>query len=130
MGAAIIPGIVTATRKFTLRLTPDETGQPRESTEKSLMDILRMMEIAGKKVWLCVVRESNGIHTGYFSSVVKEIKAHVAAFIRCPAAQVYYWLKRKGCIGEDVNRLIRKCFTVEQQQKVTNSRYIGCRTER
>ena len=124
MGAAIIPGIVTATRKFTLRLTPDKTGQPRESTEKSLMDILRMMEIAGKKVWLCVVRESNGIHTGYFSSVVKEIKAHVAAFIRCPAAQVYYWLKRKGCIGEDVNRLIHKCFTVEQQQKVATSRYI------
>ena len=124
MGAATIPGIVTATRKFTLRLTPDENGQPREPTEKSLMDILRMMEIADKKVWLCVTRESNGIHTGYFSSVVEEIKAYVAAFIRCPAAQVYYWLKRKGCIGDDVNRLIRKCFTVEQQQKVTKSKYI------
>ncbi len=93
-----------------------------------------MMEIAGKKVWLCVVWESKGIHTGYFSSVVEEIKAHVLAFIHCPAAQVYYWLKRKGCIGEDVNRLIRKCFTVEQQQKVTTSRYIkekgGCCAER
>jgi hypothetical protein len=88
------------------------------------MDILHMMEIADKKVWLCVVRESNGIHTGYFSSVVKEIKSHVAAFVRCPAAQVYYWLKRRGCIGEDVNRLIRKCFTVDQQQKVMDSRYI------
>lgn len=124
MGAATIPGIVTATRKFMLRLTPDENGQPREPTEKSLMDILRMMEIADKKVWLCVNRESNGIHTGYFSSVVEEIKAYVAAFIRCPAAQVYYWLKRKGCIGDDVNRLIRKSFTVEQQQKVTKSKYI------
>ncbi len=39
-------------------------------------------------------------------------------------AQVYYWLKRKDCIGKDVNRLIRKCFTVEQQQKVTKSKYI------
>ncbi len=37
---------------------------------------------------------------------------------------MYYWLKRKGCIGEDVNRLICKCFTVEQQQKVTTSKYI------
>ena len=37
---------------------------------------------------------------------------------------MYYWLKRKGCIGDDVNRLIRKCFTVEQQQKVTKSKYI------
>ena len=124
MGAATIPGIVTMTRKFTLRLTPDENGRTREPTEKSLMDILRMMEIADKKVWLCVVREPNGIHTGYFSSVVEEIKSHVAAFVRCPAAQVYYWLKRRGCIGEDVNRLIRKCFTLDQQQKVTDSRYI------
>ncbi len=40
MGAATIPGIVTATRKFVLRLTPDENGQPRKPTEKSLMDIL------------------------------------------------------------------------------------------
>ena len=82
------------------------------------------MEVAEKKVWLCVTRESNGIHTGYFSSVVEEIKAHVAAFIRCPTAQVYYWLKRKGCIGEEANHLIRKCFMVEQQQKVTKSKYL------
>jgi hypothetical protein len=108
MGAATIPGIVTATRNFVLRLTPDENGQPRKPTEKSLMDILRMMETADKKVWLCVTRESNGIHTGYFSSVVEEIKSYVVAFIRCHAAQVYYWLKRKGCIGKDVNRLMRK----------------------
>ncbi len=85
MGAATIPGIA-AIRKFVLHLTPDENGQPREPTE--LMDILQMMEIVEKKVWLCFTRESNGIHTGYFSSVVEEIKAYVAAFIRCPAAQV------------------------------------------
>jgi hypothetical protein len=83
------------------------------------------MEIEGKKVWLCVNRKSsNGIHTGYFLSVVDEIKTYVAAFIRCPAAQVYYWLKCKGCLGKDINRLICKCFMVDQQQKVTKSKYI------
>jgi hypothetical protein len=54
------------------------------------------------------------MNTGYFSSVVEEIKMYVAAFIRCPAAQEYYWLKQKGYIGEDINQLIHKCFTVEQ----------------
>jgi hypothetical protein len=89
------------------------------------MEILHLMEIEGKKVWLCVnLEKSNGIYMGYFSSVVEEIKTYVAAFIRCPAAQVYYWLKRKGCLGKDVNLLICKCFTVEQQQKVTKSKYI------
>ncbi len=71
-----------------LCLTPDENGQPREPTDKSLMDILRMMQTADKNVWLCVTRESNGIHTGYFSSVVEDIKAYTVAFNRCPAAQV------------------------------------------
>jgi hypothetical protein len=88
------------------------------------MDILCLIEVAEKKVWLCVTRESNGIHTGYFFSVVEEIKAYVAVFIQCPTAQVYYCLERKGCIGDDVNRLIRKCFTVEQQHKVTKSKYL------
>jgi hypothetical protein len=89
------------------------------------MEILHLMEIEGKKVWLCFnLEKSNGIYTGYFSNMVEEIKAYDAAFIRCPAAQVYYWLKLKGCLGKDVNQLIHKCFTVEQQQKVTKSKYI------
>ncbi len=125
MGAATISGTVTATRKFTLCLTPGKHGQPWAPTEKTLMEILRLMEIEGKKVWLCVnLKKSNGIHTGYFLSVVDEIKTYVAAFIRCPAAQVYYWLKSKGCYDIDINRLICKCFTVDQQQKVTKSKYI------
>jgi hypothetical protein len=125
MGAATIPGIVTATRKFMLCLTPDKNGQPWAPTEKTFMEILRLMEIEGKKVWLCINRElSNGIHMGYFSSMADEIKTYVTAFIRCPAAQVYYWLKRKGCLCKDINHLIRKCFTVDQQQKVTKSKYI------
>jgi hypothetical protein len=40
MGAATILGIVTATKKFMLCLTPDKNGQPRAPTKKSLMDIL------------------------------------------------------------------------------------------
>ena len=117
-----------------LRLTPDENGQPRKPTEKSLMDMLRMMEIADMKVWLCVTRESNGIHTGYFSSVVEEIKACVAAFIRCPAAQVYYWLKRKGCIGDDVNCLISQVLhsgaTTEGRQIKVHQGERNCSNER
>ena len=50
MEAATIPGIVTATRKFVLCLTPDKNGQPLEPTKKSLTDILRLMEIVDKKV--------------------------------------------------------------------------------
>jgi hypothetical protein len=62
--------------------------------------------------------------TGYFSSVVQELSEHVAAFITCPGAQVYWWLKCRGCITADVNKLIRHCFTLSQQQKVSSSKYL------
>ncbi len=55
MGAATIPGIITATRKFMLRLTPDENGKPWVPAEKSLMDILCMMEVVDKTAWLCII---------------------------------------------------------------------------
>ncbi len=62
--------------------------------------------------------------TGYFSSVVPEIQDHVAAFSMCSAAQVYWWLRRRGCLTEDINQLIRHCFTISQHQKVTKSKYM------
>ncbi len=62
--------------------------------------------------------------TGYFSSVVEDIKEHVVAFVLCPGAQVYWWLCRRGCVTEDINQLIRHCFKLSQQQKVTKSKYL------
>jgi hypothetical protein len=82
------------------------------------------MEINDKKVWICVSTGLNGMSTGYFSSMVQEISEHVAAFIACPGAQVYWWLRRQGCIKADTNHLIRHCFTLSQQQQVTLSKYL------
>jgi hypothetical protein len=96
----------------------------RPPTKTSVKEIFSMMEHNGKKVWICLSTGTNGTSTGYFSSVVKVIKEHVTAFILCPAAQVYWWLCRRGCVMEDVNKLIRHCFMLSQQQKVTKSKYI------
>jgi hypothetical protein len=60
----------------------------------------------------------------FFSSVVEDIKEHVAAFVQCPGVQVYWRLCRRSCVTEDINRLIRHCFTLSQQQKVTKSKYL------
>jgi hypothetical protein len=82
------------------------------------------MEINEKMVWICLSTGSNGMSTGYFSSIVEDIKEHVAAFVLCPGAQVYWWLCRRGCVTDDINQLIRHCFTLSQQQKVTKSKYL------
>ncbi len=124
MGAALLEGLINADTTFTLRLLPDANGKARPPTSTSVREIFSLMEINGKKVWICLSTGSNGMSTGYFSCVVQEISERVAAFIACPGAQVYWLLKRRGCITADVNKLIRHCFSLSQQQKVMESKYL------
>jgi hypothetical protein len=65
------------------------------------------------------------MYTGYFSSMVEAIIDHISNFVACPGAQVYWWLRHRGCLAEKVNQLICHCFTLDQQQKVTKSKYIA-----
>jgi hypothetical protein len=60
----------------------------------------------------------------YFSRVVESIDVHAMNFVACPGAQVYWWLRQRGCLAEDVNRMVRHCFMLDQQQKITKSKYI------
>ncbi len=124
MGAAMLEGLINADTTLTLCLLPDADGMARPPTSTSVWEIFSLMEINGKKVWICLSTGLNGMSTGYFSSVVQEISKHVAAFIACPGAQVYWWLRRCRCITADINNLIRHCFTLSQQQKVTLSKYL------
>ncbi len=114
LGAASINGVIDADLFFTLRLVLDLDGTPREPTNTSLRDVFQMMEVDGRKVWICIARGSNRKYTGYFSSVLESINAHVTNFVACPGAQVYWWLRQKGCLAEDVNRMVRHCFMLDQ----------------
>jgi hypothetical protein len=134
MGAATIEGMLDVDTVFELCLLPDTKRNPRQPTKTTIKEILSMMTLPNHnpkpgqplshKVWICLSTGTNGMTTGYFSSVVPEIRDHVAAFTMCPAAQVYWWLRRRGCLTEDINQLIRHCFTISQQQKVTKSKYM------
>ncbi len=124
MGAASIDGMIDIDTSFTLWLLPGVDGKPRPPTTTSVREVFSLMEINEKKVWIYLLTGTNGMSTGYFSRVVEDIKEHVAVFVLCPGAQVYWWLRRRGCIIEDVNRMIRHCFTLSQQQKVTQSKYL------
>ncbi len=84
-----------------------------------------MMEVNDRKVWICLAKGSSGKYTGYFSSIVESINVHVMDFLACPGAQVYWWLRQRGCLAEDVNRMVCHCFTLDQQQKITKSKYIS-----
>jgi hypothetical protein len=124
LGAASINGVIDMDSKFSLQLTPGADGSPRAATQTSLREVFRMMEVNSRKVWICLAKGSNGNYTGYFSSVVESINNHVKNFVACPGAQVYWWLRRRGCLAEDINRMICHCFTLDQQQKITKLKYI------
>jgi hypothetical protein len=66
-------------------------------------EIFSMMELNGKKVWICLPTGTNRTTTGYFLSIIEDITEHMAAFILCLAAQVYWWLRCRGCLMEDIN---------------------------
>jgi hypothetical protein len=134
MGAATIEGMLAVDTVFELRLLPDAEGKPRQPTRTTIKEIFNVMTMPNlrpmasqpptHKVWICLSMGTNGMTTGYFSSVVPGIRDHVAAFTTCPVAQVYWWLRRRGCLTDGVNRLIRHCFTISQQQRVTKSKYM------
>ncbi len=124
MGVALLKGLIDADTTFSLCLLPDAEGKAREATVTLVREIFSLMEITGNKVWICLSTDLNGRTVGYFSSVVQEISAHVSAFVACPGAQVYWWLHCCGCLTEDINCLIRHCFSLFQQQKVTASKYL------
>ncbi len=56
--------------------------------------------------------------------MVESINDHIKNFVACPGAQVYWWLRRRGCLAEDINWMVRHCVTLDQQQKITKTKYI------
>jgi hypothetical protein len=88
-------------------------------------EVLSMMEVNMKKVWICLAENANGNLTGYFFSIVAKIKDYIHNFIACPAAKVFWWLRWRRLLMEDVNKMIQYCFTLEQQRRVTRSKYLS-----
>ncbi len=66
LGAVLINRIINADSKFLLQLTPDVDSKPRDPMQTSVRDGFSMMEVNGRKVWVCLARGSNGSYSGYF----------------------------------------------------------------
>jgi hypothetical protein len=96
MGAAQTGGVVDINTLFALRLTPDAKNMPRDPTITLVKEDFNMMEIKKKNVWICLSENTNGSFTGYFFSLVAEIKDYGQNFITWPAGQVFWWLRRQG----------------------------------
>ena len=72
---------------------------------------------------MCVVEGYNGLVCGFFSSVDHGIKDHIPLIRTTIAAQLYYFLIKRGCTGESIKRMFNKVFTMDQNRKVTGSKF-------
>jgi len=59
----------------------------------------------------------------YYKAKCPITLAFVKAYMRCPAAQVYYYLLKRGVKRADVDRVVRKSFSHDQVELVKPSQY-------
>ena len=50
----------------------------------------------------------------YFSSAIKDIDPYVDNWMMCPAANIHWFLIKKGCDEDEVKRMLAKCFSPEK----------------
>ena len=126
LGQVLIPGIVDLNKKFSLTRLPDAEG-PRSPTLQSVKDLLLLMTVgegrSKKKLFSCVAEAGNGVVCGYFSSADQSIKDRVPKIRTIIAAQLYYFLMKRGVTTESIKKMFKKAFTIEQNKSVTSSKY-------
>lgn len=122
-GSVPISGLRDADKEFTLRRLPDAKNRAQPPMELTIKTVMRDMKFKGKMLWLCVLKADNGRYTGYFSSGDAVLTAYVQAFLLCPAAQIYFYLLKRGYYKSDVERLIRNTFNFEQQSLIAETKY-------
>ena len=84
-----------------------------------------MMKIGSgeKKIWTCVVNMGRGTVTRYFSSTDQDVSDHAPNIMNSIAAQIYYWLLKRGCTKEGIQKMFKYCFMHKQNRSITRSKY-------
>jgi hypothetical protein len=65
-----------------------------------------------------------GTVTGYFSSTDQEVRDHVPKIMNSIAAQIYYWLLKRGWTKEGIQEMFKYCFTNKQNRSISRSKYL------
>ena len=77
----------------------------------------------GKMLFQCVNRSTKGCVTLYFDSTGEGVNYQVNEMSKCMAAQVFWYLNSKGFDELDIRKLIKGCFDIREQQRVTKSQF-------
>ena len=61
----------------------------------------------------------------FFSNAIKNIETYVTNWTRCPAANIYWFLLKKGCNQNDIVNMLTCCFSPQEVVKISNISFDG-----
>ena len=118
LGHTIVPGMRNAEKVHRLKQLT-KTGSTIK-LKKTMAGILQYLQWEEDKVFQSVWTMEDGTAMVFFSNVIKDIETYVMNWTTCPAANIYYFLMRKGCDGDDVHKMLKECFSPDELVKIKN----------
>ena len=88
----------------------------------SILDYLKWDD---EKVFQSVWEMEDGSVLAFFSNVIQDIETYVDNWMMCPAANLYWFLIRKGCDEDDVSKMLQICFSPDEVAKINKVSYNG-----
>ena len=113
IGSVNIDGLVKFSKKFLLYRT-NEDGTQAPTIRNLVQHVLRYETLDGDTIWLAAVPRDGGGVTGYFSSVLPEVRTYIRYWTQCLTAQFYWFLLHKGYKIGDVCAMRKDSFSIEE----------------
>jgi len=93
--------------------------------KKSMAGILHYLKWEEEKVFQSVWTMEDGTAMVFFSNVIRDIQSYVMNWTMCPAANIYWFLVKKGCDDEDAQKMLKECFSPDELVKIENVAFDG-----
>jgi len=122
-GRSYVPGLLKARENIKVTCLPDAKGVVRTHTV-SIRSILLDVDFNGQKVFKCVLRsDGNKRYQVYYKGTCPLTCMFVREYLKCPAAQIYYYLIKRGVTKDEADRVVMKCFNHAQVAQVKMAEY-------
>ena len=123
MGYGTFSGVKDDRVEMTISRLPDANG-PRSPAKITLRHVLRRMQFKGYPLWICLVRtdKKQGFDI-FYDGQCPITTSYVHEFLKCPAAQVMFWLLKRGFNKEQVEAFITATFNLEQCTLCAQAKY-------
>jgi len=90
----------------------------------SAREIIMNVKAGDTPVFTLVALDRNGNYTAFFRNTYEDVKKLAHRFEMEAAANILWWLLRRGIVNDDVAKLITKAFSEEDCLAALNTRYV------